>query len=83
VRQDFYADVTVLIGLCGICGRCVQEFFDGYGEGGSVVIYPQAKIKNLKNLKKFCVKILFCKQSFSLLNIFKRKGKDPDPDQYL
>jgi hypothetical protein len=38
MRQDFHADVTVLIGLCGICERCVQEFFEGYGEGGSVGI---------------------------------------------
>ncbi len=33
------ADVTVLIRLCGIfCGHCVQEFFEGYGEGDSVGI---------------------------------------------
>jgi hypothetical protein len=34
-------------------------------------------------LLKFCVKILFCKQSIIPLNIFMRKGKDPDPDPYL
>ncbi len=31
---------------------------------------------------KFGVKMLFCKQYFSPLNTFMRKGKDPDPDQY-
>jgi hypothetical protein len=30
-------------------------------------------------LLKF-VKILFCRHYFSLLNIFMRKGKDPEPD---
>jgi hypothetical protein len=30
-------------------------------------------------LLKFCVKILFCKHYFSMLNTFMRKGKDPDP----
>ena len=45
VRQDFRADVTVLIGLCGICGRCVQEFFEGYGEGGSVGIVADDVIR--------------------------------------
>ena len=42
VRQDFHADVTVLIGLCGIC---VQEFFEGYGEGGSVGIVADDVIR--------------------------------------
>ncbi len=45
MRQDFHADVTVLIGLCGICGRCVQEFFEGYGEGGSVGIVADDVIR--------------------------------------
>jgi hypothetical protein len=45
VRQNFHADVTVLIGLCGICGRCVQEFFEGYGEGGSVGIVADDVIR--------------------------------------
>jgi hypothetical protein len=31
-------------------------------------------------LLKFCVKILFCRHYFSLLNTFMRKGKDPVPD---
>jgi hypothetical protein len=39
----------------------------------------------------FCVKILFCKHYFSLINTFMRKGKEadpepvlePDPDPYL
>ncbi len=30
-------------------------------------------------LLNFCFKILFCKHFFSPLNIFMRKGKDPDP----
>jgi hypothetical protein len=34
----------------------------------------------LKCLLKFGNKILFCKKSFSPLNIFMRKGKDPEPD---
>jgi hypothetical protein len=29
---------------------------------------------------KFWVKFLFCKHYFRLLNIFMRKGKDPDAD---
>jgi hypothetical protein len=32
-------------------------------------------------LPKVCVRILFCKHYFSLLNTFMRKGKDPEPDQ--
>jgi hypothetical protein len=34
-------------------------------------------------LLKFCIKILFCKHYFSLLNTFMRKEKDPDPDPYI
>jgi hypothetical protein len=38
-------------------------------------------------LLKFCVKILFCKHYFGLLNTFLTKRKDPesdpDPDPYL
>jgi hypothetical protein len=37
----------------------------------------------IKFFAKFGVKMLFCKQYFSPLNTFMRKGKDPDPDQYL
>ncbi len=33
--------------------------------------------------EKFCVKILFCKHYFSLLNTFMRKKKDPDPYLWL
>ncbi len=32
---------------------------------------------------KFCIKILFCRRPFRLLNTFMRKAKDPDPDPYL
>ncbi len=39
------------------------------------------KIKFL--LKRFCVKILFCRQYFSPLNTFMRKEKDPDPDPHF
>jgi hypothetical protein len=31
----------------------------------------------IKFLLKFCVKILFCRHYFSLVNTFMRKGKDP------
>jgi hypothetical protein len=34
-------------------------------------------------MPKFCVKFLFCKQSFSSLNTFMRKGKDFDPQHWL
>ncbi len=34
-------------------------------------------------LLNFCVKISFCKHYFSPLNIFMRKGKDPDPYLWL
>ncbi len=47
---------------------------------------PQAhhlQSKKFNFLLKFCVKILFCRHCFSPLNIFMRKGKDPDPDPYL
>ncbi len=55
--------------------NCFSYFF--------LITYPQAHY--LQSLiycfrKKFCVKILFCKQYFSPLNTFMRKGKDPDPD---
>jgi hypothetical protein len=36
--------------------------------------------KKLNCLLKFCVKILFGKHYFSLLNIFMRKKKDPVPE---
>ncbi len=39
--------------------------------------------KKLNFLRKFCVKMLFCRHYFSLLNTFMRKGKDTDPDPYL
>jgi hypothetical protein len=42
-----FADVAVLIGLCGICGYCVQEFFEGYGEGSSVSIVADDVIRVL------------------------------------
>jgi hypothetical protein len=47
-------------------------------------LFPYRKYL-FKCLLKFGVKILFCKKSFSPLNIFMRKGKDPepDPDPYL
>jgi hypothetical protein len=47
-----------------------------------LITYPQAhylECSKLNFLLKFCVKILFCKHYFSPLNIFMRKGKDPDP----
>jgi hypothetical protein len=50
-----------------------------------LITYPQAHyLQSLKFifLLKFCVKILFCKHYFSLLNTFMRKGKDPDPELY-
>jgi hypothetical protein len=39
-------------------------------------------IFSLKNLifAKFCIKILFCKHYFRLLNTFMRKGKSSEPD---
>ncbi len=51
-----------------------------------LLTYPQAHY--LRSLiycfkDKFCVKILFCKHYFSLLNTFLRKGKDPDPFLWL
>jgi hypothetical protein len=36
-------------------------------------------LKHFNFMLKFCVKILFCKHYFSPFNIFKKKGKDPDP----
>ncbi len=52
-----------------------------------LITYPQAHYLQsyiFNFLLKSCVKILFCKH-FSPLNIFMRKGKDPesDPDPYL
>jgi hypothetical protein len=44
-RTSMLADVTVLIRLCGICGLCVQEFFEGYEEGGSVGIVADDVIR--------------------------------------
>ncbi len=43
---------------------------------------PQAhhlQSKKLNFVQNFCVKILFCRHYFSLLNTFMSKGKDPDP----
>ncbi len=49
-----------------------------------LINYPQAHYLSLhKIFLKFCVKILFCKHYFSPLNIFLRKGKDPDPYLWL
>jgi hypothetical protein len=42
-----------------------------------------SSILKIKFFGKFCVKILFCNQSFSPLNTCMRKDKDPDPDPYL
>jgi hypothetical protein len=39
-----------------------------------------SSVLKINFLLKFCVKILFCKHYFNPLNIFMRKGKDPDPD---
>jgi hypothetical protein len=41
----------------------------------TLISYQQA---HYLQLLKFCVKILFCKHYFSLLNAFMRKGKNPD-----
>ncbi len=38
-----------------------------------------SSVLKIKFLRKFCVKIFFCKNYFSPLNIFMRIGKDPDP----
>ncbi len=38
-----------------------------------------SSVFNNNYLLKFCLKILHCKQYFSPLNTFMRKGKDPDP----
>ncbi len=56
----------------------VSQFF--------LITCPQAhhlRSKKLIFLLKFCVKMLFCRHYFSLLNTFMRKGKDPDPDPYI
>ncbi len=37
----------------------------------------------IKFFAKNLCKLIFCKHYFSLLNIFMRKGKDPDPDIWL
>jgi hypothetical protein len=39
-----------------------------------------SSILKIKFFGEFCVKILFCNQSFSPLNTFMRKEKDPDPE---
>jgi hypothetical protein len=41
--------------------------------------------KKFNFLQKFCIKILFCRHYFSLLNTFMRnwEGSVPDPDQHL
>jgi hypothetical protein len=40
---------------------------------------PTGTSFSLFSVKKFCVKILFCRHYFNPLNTFVRKGKDPDP----
>ncbi len=70
-------------------------FFSDFKDGKKKIFsmfflktYPQAHYIPSKKTKffekfKFCVKILFCKQSFSPLNIFMGKEKDPDPYLWL
>ncbi len=52
-----------------------------------LIICQQAHLLQSKKCyflrKKFCVRILFCRHFFSPLNTSLRKGKDPDPAQYL
>ncbi len=48
-----------------------------------LITYPQAHYLQSKKLiisLKYCVKNLFCKHYFNLLNTFMRKGKDPNPE---
>ncbi len=42
----------------------------------------QLQSEKFSFLLEFCIKILFCRQYFSQLNTFMRKGKDPGPDPY-
>ncbi len=55
-----------------------------------LITCPQAHYLQSKKFNfclKFCVKILFCRHSFSPLNTFMKKGKDPEsdpgPDPYI
>ena len=39
-------------------------------------------LNNFLNFAKICIKILFFKQSYSLLNTFMRKGKDLEAQKH-
>ncbi len=48
-----------------------------------LINYPQAhylQFYKFNSLLKLCVKIIFCKHYFILLDIFMCQGKNPDPD---